>query len=233
MSSRRKTKDCPWYKGLSLTARKSVFKSVYSNMIRAVIFDWGGVLIENPAKDIITWCAKGIGVEPGRFAQSFRDAEPDFQSGRIDEKTFWNRTCAGLGVPPPERAGLWGEALRNAYRPRPALFALVEKLRRTGIKTALLSNTEMPAVDLYHERHEGAFDVVVLSCLEGLRKPGREIYLKTLERLGVAAKDALFIDDRSENAAAAQAIGMATICDGAEQDILTGIARFIPSLSNI
>lgn len=194
--------------------------------IKAVIFDWGGVLIENPARDIIATCARGVGVTPERFAENFWEGEPDFQRGKIDEKTFWERTCARLGVPPPP-VGLWGKALRSGYRERPGVWVLAERLKKSGRKIALLSNTEMPAVDIYRERHDGFFDVVVLSCLEGLRKPEPEIYRRTIERLGVKPGESLFIDDRKENIDAAENSGMNGLLESTEDGILKGVTRLI------
>jgi len=45
----------------------------------------------------------------------------------------------------------------------------------------------------------------------GLRKPGSAIYLRALDILGLPRERVLFIDDRSENAAAAEAAGMKAI----------------------
>ena len=197
--------------------------------IKAVIFDWGGVLIDNPGREIIDWCARGLGVTPERFGENFWEGEPDFQRGLIDEETFWKRMCARLGVPPP-KPGLWGEALRSGYRPRTAVFALADRLRKSGRKIALLSNTEMPAVDIYRERLDGFFNVVVLSCLEGVRKPDAEIYLRTIDRLGVKPAEALFVDDRRENIDAAENLGMKGLLESTEEGILTGIARLVGNI---
>jgi putative hydrolase of the HAD superfamily len=53
--------------------------------------------------------------------------------------------------------------------------------------------------------------VAFSSCYMGLRKPGSAIYLRALDILGVPSGRVLFIDDRTENAAAAEAVGMKAI----------------------
>ena len=53
-----------------------------------------------------------------------------------------------------------------------------------------------------------AFDVIVVSGVEGVIKPDPQIYLRTLERLGVAPQEAAFIDDMRVNVDAAQSLGM-------------------------
>ena len=52
---------------------------------------------------------------------------------------------------------------------------------------------------------------MVQSCIEGLKKPDKAIFDLTLERLGVAAGDAVFLDDLGGNLKTAREMGMATI----------------------
>jgi putative hydrolase of the HAD superfamily len=61
-------------------------------------------------------------------------------------------------------------------------------------------------------------DLALSSCYVGLRKPYPEIYRRAIDILGRPAQRVLFIDDRKENASAAEAAGMKTICfEGAGQ----------------
>ena len=55
-------------------------------------------------------------------------------------------------------------------------------------------------------------DVAFSSCYMGLRKPGEAIYRRALDILGTPGQRTLFIDDRTENAAAAASAGMQAIC---------------------
>ena len=57
------------------------------------------------------------------------------------------------------------------------------------------------------------FEVVVDSGFVGMRKPDREIYELTLERLGngIEASECLFIDDLEPNCEAAKALGMTAV----------------------
>jgi len=55
------------------------------------------------------------------------------------------------------------------------------------------------------------FDVLIFSCKEGFRKPGKEIYEIALRRLNTQPEETIFIDDRIENIRAAESLGIHTI----------------------
>jgi putative hydrolase of the HAD superfamily len=56
------------------------------------------------------------------------------------------------------------------------------------------------------------FDVVVDSAFVGMRKPEREIYELTLERLGdVRAEQCVFVDDLDVNCTVATELGMTAV----------------------
>ena len=52
---------------------------------------------------------------------------------------------------------------------------------------------------------------MVESCVEGCRKPERSIYQETLRRLGVEAREAVFLDDIGSNLKTAKDLGIHTI----------------------
>jgi putative hydrolase of the HAD superfamily len=56
------------------------------------------------------------------------------------------------------------------------------------------------------------FELIVDSAFVGMRKPEREIYELTLERLGeVAPPECVFIDDTDVNCDAARELGMSAV----------------------
>ena len=52
---------------------------------------------------------------------------------------------------------------------------------------------------------------VIESCMEGMRKPEPEIYQLTLDRLGVSASQAVFLDDIPGNLRPAETLGISTV----------------------
>jgi HAD superfamily hydrolase (TIGR01509 family) len=55
------------------------------------------------------------------------------------------------------------------------------------------------------------FDRVILSGVEGVRKPFPEIFLLAAARLGVAPEACVFVDDIPTNVDGARAVGMAGV----------------------
>lgn len=179
--------------------------------IESVIFDWGGVLIDDPRPGLLRYCAEAFRLSQRDYTPVHDSFLDDFHRGLVSEETFWRQIAHKLGKPAPEVPSLWSEAFRSAYVPRPEVFSLASALRERGYKTALLSNTELPAVEFFGELGYDMFDVLVFSCEEGLMKPDRRIYEITLERLGSKAQQSVLIDDRRDYIRGAQEAGLKTI----------------------
>ncbi|MDO9515800.1 MAG: HAD family phosphatase [Syntrophales bacterium] len=193
------------------------------NIIKAVIFDWGGVLIDNPAHSLASYCSEALRVPPDRFAQVRETHYPAFLKGLISEKEFWRRMCGDLQVPPPSTPSLWGDAFRKAYAPRKNMFDLVAFLKGRGYRIALISNPEEPAAKYFHECNYPMFDVLTFSCREQTAKPEREIYELTLRRLDVAPAEALMIDDREDFLDGAWEVGIRALLFTTAEDTIQSL----------
>lgn len=181
-------------------------------MIKAVIFDWGEVLIENPAGRMLKYFSDLLGVRGEELNRVYAEMVTDFQKGFLTEQRLWGEVCRRLGTREPTgQASLWKEAFRCAYTPRKEMFSLLAALKGAGLKVALLSNTELPAVEFFREQHYEVFDQTIFSCLEGTAKPEEEIYAIALERLGVKASESVFVDDRQDFIEGAKRVGLGTI----------------------
>jgi FMN phosphatase YigB (HAD superfamily) len=177
-------------------------------MIEAVLFDWGGVLIDNPAPGLMAYCAKALGVPVEDYVRAHNAHGEAFQKGSIAEGVFWQRVCGDLNRPLPRQSSLWGEAFRAVYRPREEVFTLARRLREKGCKTSLLSNTEAPAMQFFLELGYDMFDALTFSCAEGVAKPQREIYEVAARKLRTAAAQCVLIDDRLDFIEGARNTGM-------------------------
>jgi len=195
-------------------------------MIKAVIFDWGGVLIDNPAPGLIACFANSLGVTGETLNNAYKKFAPDFQKGMISEDALWERVCSELGVRKPYNASLWLDAFRQVYSPKKEMFPLASRLKEMGYKVGLLSNTEIASMNYFHEQHYDMFDVAVFSCAEGTRKPERRIYEICLERLGVQPNEAVLIDDRVDFIEGAKKLGINTILFKNPEQVKKDLASF-------
>jgi epoxide hydrolase-like predicted phosphatase len=179
--------------------------------IKAVIFDWGGVLIDNPAPGLMEYFADKLSVSKEEYIEAHNSFAKDFEKGLISEEIFWAEVCKALGKPTPNVKSLWSGAFRSVYLPRTDVFSLASKLHDEGCRTALLSNTEAPSMRFFLEQQYDMFDVLVFSCAVGTSKPEKKIYEITIERLGSKPEQTVFIDDKQEFINMAEQMKMNTI----------------------
>ena len=148
------------------------------------------------------------------LAEKHPTAWIDFEAGRVDEAAYLARFFKDGR--PVDGAGL-KRALADAYAWMPGVEALLEALRAAGVPMYALSNYApwyaLIEAKLGLSRYLG-WDFV--SCLTGHRKPDPEAYLHAARSLGVPTGACVFVDDRAENVAAAEAVGMQAILRGPE-----------------
>jgi epoxide hydrolase-like predicted phosphatase len=193
--------------------------------IKAVIFDWGGVLIDDPGPELMQYCARKLNVTSDEFINSFERFYEDFQINSFSEDEFWELMYRDLNIEKPSEVSLWKKAFKAVYKPKDEMFRLVNSLRAKGYKTAILSNTEMPAIDFFIEQRYNYFDVQVFSCIEGTRKPDREIYEITLKKLCCKPNEAVFIDDKPPMVEGGKKVGLNTIHFKSIEQVKTELTR--------
>lgn len=179
--------------------------------IRAIILDIGGVLEHTPDLGTASrWEAE--------FGPGWADrVEAVFRAGELGHLTLdevHEQSVAALGVAPDRFAAymddVWVEYL-GTYN---AEIADYWRARRAeGYATAIISNSFVGA----REREEEAYrfseltDLIVYSHEVGMKKPDPGIYELCLERLGLPARETVFVDDYEPNCVAARALGMAAV----------------------
>jgi putative hydrolase of the HAD superfamily len=88
----------------------------------------------------------------------------------------------------------------------------LDRLRARGIKIAVVSNcTENTRPVLVSLGVDALADALILSCEVGAAKPAAKIFRCALDRLGVTAEAALFVDDQPGYCAGSVAVGISTV----------------------
>lgn len=179
--------------------------------IRAVIFDFGGVIMRTEDRQPRTALAERFG-KTSRELETIVFGSPralDAEIGRVAEGIAWQDTAAALRMPETEIPGFIGKFFGGDR----VDFALVEWIRglRPARATALLSNTwmaDLPGFLASVGIPADTFDCVISSAGAGVRKPDPRIFRMALEMLNARPEQAVFVDDFLINVQAAAALGM-------------------------
>ncbi len=177
-------------------------------LIKAVVFDWGGVLAKNVMPDIFSYVSSKLGVDTETLIPVYEKYQHDFLINTISERKFWEKVAADLEVATPDNPGLFEEALGNFYEPKNRMLKVVKTLKERGIMTGLLSDAEKGAAKLYFKDSQPLFDAIVFSSVVGVEKPDRRIYELMLKELDTRPEETVFFDDNEENIAGAKRLGI-------------------------
>jgi putative hydrolase of the HAD superfamily len=185
---------------------------------RAVVFDLGGVVFPSPFEAFDAYDT-ATSLPPGSVRALIRTSSEEgawaaLERGELTIDAFI--TALELEA---EQRGFRLDAHRlmasmgSGFGARPVMVHAIERIRGEGLRVAALTNNWPRAERQPDANGFGAlgFDVVVESSVEGLRKPDPRIYELVLDRLGVRADEAVFLDDLGINLKPARALGMTTI----------------------
>ena len=205
-------------------------------MLDAVLFDWGDTLMRFAYDEELVEAGHRAGLaslepreglpEPAALATYFRERyEPFFWApGTVEEVEYPGLVRELLGVfgvsVSDEELGRFLEAEHQAWTPARELgsttHALLDSLRRRGLKLGLVSNAFDPGWllrrDLDRMGIGARLDAAVFSSEVGKRKPHPAIYEAVLSDLGVSPERALFVGDRLvEDVRGPAELGMITV----------------------
>lgn len=181
-------------------------------MIKALISDFGGVLVRTRTGGSRRALEQRLGLPPNTIEARVFNSDPSLKAmcGAISEEVFWRTLEHELDLP---RFGLTWQEFQNEFFAEDfldeELMAFIRRVR-PGLKTGLISNAWSGLREVLHTRVPiaDAFDAIVISAEEKIAKPDPRIYHIALEQLGVQAAEAIFLDDFSENIDAANALGL-------------------------
>lgn len=166
--------------------------------IRALVFDYFGVICTEQYE---AWLASIKHHKTGQYQKLSQRTD----IGELSKSGFFTGLAALSGVSAAQIEADFHHNTDIDHRLISAILQLKKKY-----KIGLLSNSSLDwisvALDQFHLR--SIFDVLVVSGEVGFIKPQPEIYQITLDRLGLAPNQIVFVDDASSNVLAAQKLGM-------------------------
>lgn len=171
-----------------------------TSLIKAILFDYGGVLAEEGFRDGLLAMAREqhLDVEaiPSAAMQAVYDS--GFVLGKGTATEFWALLKARTGLSGEE--AVLTQRILDGFILRPWMIRLVEQLRAQGYITGLLSDQthwldELDARDHFFVHFDHIFNSYYLG--KGKRTPG--LFTGINSRLGLSPNEILFIDDSELN----------------------------------
>ncbi len=197
--------------------------------IRAVIFDFGGVLVRTEDASARRKWEQQLGLPPGELEQLVFASELAQRSmiGQATQRDVWSYIAMRYGLDDATlqqmRRDFWsGDRLDER------LVQFLPSLR-PRYKTAILSNAWPGARRMFTEHfqlHE-AVDAFIISSEEGIAKPHPRIYQIALQRLDVRPHEAIFVDDFPENIAGAQQLGIIAVLFRDTHQVIAEVQRHL------
>ena len=157
------------------------------------------------------------GISPGTWQVEYARIGALVSDGRISKTEAFARVLRAVGR--EARPGLVAELVRQDQelllahaRLYDDTIPFLQRLRDRGVKIAIVSNcAENTRPLLVKHGVDALADTLVLSCEVRSAKPAAEIFRCALDRLGVAAEAAVFVDDQAGYCAGSVAAGIRAV----------------------
>ncbi len=196
-------------------------------MIKAVSFDYGGVLNHGGTANAIRQrVSYALGVSEDQF-DALSEPVGQIYRGTISPMQFWAECCRLLAIElRPDYMERWTEHDFNELEPK--LYDLASDLRRQGLKTAIMSNiTPMSVPAIRAIGGYDGFEPVILSCDIGFAKPDPEIYALLASKLELAPDEIVHIDDLDYCLEGARQAGLAAIINNDPDQTISELQRLL------
>jgi putative hydrolase of the HAD superfamily len=193
----------------------------------AVFWDIGGVLLSNAwDHDGRRAAAARFGLNEANLERRHEEVAARFETGGIGLAEYLTWTVFDR----PQafsREEFWAFMQSRSTEIAPALAAALA-LKARGAPLMVALNNESLDLNAYRIRAFGLrriFDVFLSSCLTGRRKPDEGAYRLALALTQREPSEVLFVDDREENIAAAESIGLRTAWVRRPADVIAALGR--------
>ncbi len=193
-------------------------------MIRAVIFDVGGVLKTDTSKEIFGDIARAFEIKFELAKSVASKLLRQYEINAISEEELWKQFSQKVkkNLPTSYEKLLIKKYISN-YKKNDEVWKIVKKLKPKYLLIAL-SNTIPPHAQ--YNRVNGVFrdfDMTILSCEVKSRKPEEKIYRLPIKKLGLEPENFLYIDDKPKYLLPAKKVGMKTFHYQSPEQLKSGL----------
>lgn len=185
--------------------------------VKALAVDFGGVMSDFIDRDTLGLLSDIAQVPLAAFEIPYWEKRDKLDSGEYDAYSYFHQVLidcrSPLGDDEETLELLITIDILGFSHVRPRMVKWVYDMRRSGIKTVLVSNMASETYEhLVHGAYwaEACFDQFVISGILGKNKPEQPIFRHTIDLVQTPPRHILFIDDSEPNIKAAQDMGMQT-----------------------
>lgn len=177
-------------------------------MIKAVVFDLDGTLLDRDSSlkrfiaDQFVRLNRFLGhISEKQYIERFIELDAH---GYVWKDKVYQQLAEEFKIEGISAEGLlqdYVNEFQNHCIPFQGLKDLLEKLKKRSIRLGMITNGkgQFQMNNIVALGIEDYFDCILISELEGLKKPDPEIFQRALERMGLAANDCLFVGDHPDN----------------------------------
>lgn len=186
-------------------------------MVRACLIDVYDTILKSHFVPRMESVIQPLGIGIDDWLAEWEKMREDRDRGKLTVAASIARTLPVFGIEPDpvliaDLSRRDVESARTLTRLCDDTVPFLEWLRSRDVLTALVSNcADTTRAQLEYLGIVPLVDAVILSCEVGSVKPYPEIYGTALDELGVAAVDAVFIDDQPTYCVGAEAVGIRPI----------------------
>jgi HAD superfamily hydrolase (TIGR01509 family) len=196
-------------------------------MIKAVLFDLGGVYFEDGTKKFINKLVIKTGKSFDSLYPIFREGKSlEYRENKITGLNFFSWAANKVGnILPDELNRLWV----SQYTVIPGIKKLILDLKQKGIIVTILSDNVPERVNYLQEKYHfmELFDDAVYSYDVNLTKTSPDIFKLALKKIHAKPQEAIFVDDREINLEVAKKLNINTVLFKGVEDLKKELSKSI------
>ena len=196
--------------------------------LKAVLFDFGGVIAEEGFREGLMAIGKKNNLDPERFFAVVDRLiyETGYLIGKADEPSFWNAVRNMTGISGSDED--LREEILTRFAFRPAMLAYTDLLRAARLKVGMLSDQTNWLEEIDRKtplfRH---FDIVFNSFRLHKSKRDPSVFRDVCSIMGVRPDEVLFVDDNNSHIKRAADEGLITLHFKTPEDVEKQLRVFI------
>ncbi len=185
------------------------------NEIKAVFFDYDGVLAKGPMGSEVTArsLAEVNDLDVELVKKAFQSFIPKIRAGKVTEKEIWPAFCEAIGME------LSFDELDKAFKKSELnkdMLAVAKKLKKLGLQVGIITDNSVARTEAVTKKHKlgQTFSPIISGASVGFSKGGPyagvDVYFAALRPFKLRPHECIFIEDSLENLEMPEDIGFHT-----------------------